>query len=285
MEVRFLPPEPDGDRPDGRRWSGPRAGLALVGDASMYQDPCGPGDERVAAPRSRSVCHRRPHPGTWRSLRPWTRGWPRTRRTSRSLAAVVLAAGKGKRLKSSTPKVLHPICGRPALWHVLQGGLAARPNKIVVVVGPRRRRRARRRCARGASRRRRSSSSRPSSSAPAHAVLAARAGGRPRARRARGRRRLRPGHRRRREAARARAPPHAARAPRSSSPSSTSRAATAAWCASGAGWSRSWRASTRRRRSARSSEVSTVCMVFRRTDLFRALPRRRTARTASASTT
>ena len=57
----------------------------------------------------------------------------KTRR--RSLAAVVLAAGKGKRLKSSTPKVLHPICGQPALWHVLQLARAARPDRIVVVVG------------------------------------------------------------------------------------------------------------------------------------------------------
>lgn len=53
---------------------------------------------------------------------------------SRSLAAVVLAAGKGKRLKSSTPKVLHPICGRPALWWVLRNAVAARPSRIVVVV-------------------------------------------------------------------------------------------------------------------------------------------------------
>ena len=56
-------------------------------------------------------------------------------RKTRSLAAVVLAAGKGKRLKSATPKVLHPICGKPALWHVLQAAKAARPTKIVVVVG------------------------------------------------------------------------------------------------------------------------------------------------------
>jgi bifunctional UDP-N-acetylglucosamine pyrophosphorylase/glucosamine-1-phosphate N-acetyltransferase len=48
---------------------------------------------------------------------------------------VVLAAGKGKRLKSETPKVLHPICGRPALWHVLRAGLAAKPSKVIVVVG------------------------------------------------------------------------------------------------------------------------------------------------------
>jgi bifunctional UDP-N-acetylglucosamine pyrophosphorylase/glucosamine-1-phosphate N-acetyltransferase len=58
-----------------------------------------------------------------------------TRRSTRSLALVVLAAGKGKRLKSVTPKVLHPICGRPALWHVVQAGLAAKPTKVVVVVG------------------------------------------------------------------------------------------------------------------------------------------------------
>ncbi len=58
-----------------------------------------------------------------------------TKRTQRSLALVVLAAGKGERLKSSLPKVLHPICGRPALWHVLQAGLAAKPAKVIVVVG------------------------------------------------------------------------------------------------------------------------------------------------------
>src|SRR6059036_3375859 len=54
---------------------------------------------------------------------------------TRSLAAVILAAGKGKRLKSARPKVLHPICGRPALWHVVQTALAARPDRLVIVVG------------------------------------------------------------------------------------------------------------------------------------------------------
>jgi len=58
----------------------------------------------------------------------------KTTRT-RTLTAVILAAGKGKRLKSANPKVLHPICGKPALWHVLQAALAAKPAKIVVVVG------------------------------------------------------------------------------------------------------------------------------------------------------
>jgi bifunctional UDP-N-acetylglucosamine pyrophosphorylase / glucosamine-1-phosphate N-acetyltransferase len=54
---------------------------------------------------------------------------------TRSLAAVILAAGKGKRLRSARPKVLHPICGRTALWHVVQTALAAKPNKVVIVVG------------------------------------------------------------------------------------------------------------------------------------------------------
>lgn len=36
------------------------------------------------------------------------------------LRAVVLAAGKGTRMKSALPKVLHRICGRSMLWHVLR---------------------------------------------------------------------------------------------------------------------------------------------------------------------
>ena len=57
------------------------------------------------------------------------------KRTPRSLAAVVLAAGKGKRLRSDTPKVLHEVCGRPILWHTLQVVRAAKPERIVVVIG------------------------------------------------------------------------------------------------------------------------------------------------------
>jgi len=55
-------------------------------------------------------------------------------RASRSLAAVVMAAGRGKRLKSEIPKVLHPVCGRPVLWHVLTAAGALRPEKLIVVV-------------------------------------------------------------------------------------------------------------------------------------------------------
>jgi len=45
-----------------------------------------------------------------------------------------MAAGLGKRLKSKTQKVLHPIAGRPVLWHVLQAVRAGRPSRIVIVV-------------------------------------------------------------------------------------------------------------------------------------------------------
>jgi bifunctional UDP-N-acetylglucosamine pyrophosphorylase/glucosamine-1-phosphate N-acetyltransferase len=53
----------------------------------------------------------------------------------RPLSAIVLAAGEGKRMRSSMPKVLHPICGRPMIVHVLDT-LAALPlERIVLVVG------------------------------------------------------------------------------------------------------------------------------------------------------
>ncbi len=51
-----------------------------------------------------------------------------------SIAAVVLAAGKGKRLDSARPKVLHPVAGRPSLWHVLRAAGSAGPSKTIVVV-------------------------------------------------------------------------------------------------------------------------------------------------------
>ena len=57
-------------------------------------------------------------------------------RSDLSLAAVVLAAGKGLRLRSDVPKVLHPIAGRSMLGHVLDSLAPARPTRVVVVVGP-----------------------------------------------------------------------------------------------------------------------------------------------------
>ena len=50
-------------------------------------------------------------------------------------AAVVLAAGKGKRMKSKRPKVLHEICGRPMVSYVLDAVSSAGVSNIVIVVG------------------------------------------------------------------------------------------------------------------------------------------------------
>jgi len=49
--------------------------------------------------------------------------------------AVVLAAGKGTRMKSDLPKVLHKIAGRPLLDHVLDTVAAVGIDHTVVVVG------------------------------------------------------------------------------------------------------------------------------------------------------
>ena len=56
--------------------------------------------------------------------------------TERPLATVVLAAGKGTRMKSAQPKVLHRVAGRSLLGHVLTTVESLRPARIVVVVGP-----------------------------------------------------------------------------------------------------------------------------------------------------
>jgi bifunctional UDP-N-acetylglucosamine pyrophosphorylase/glucosamine-1-phosphate N-acetyltransferase len=45
-----------------------------------------------------------------------------------------MAAGKGKRLRSALPKVLHPLAGRPVLRHVLEAARRLRPWRTVVVV-------------------------------------------------------------------------------------------------------------------------------------------------------
>ncbi|WP_206885579.1 bifunctional UDP-N-acetylglucosamine diphosphorylase/glucosamine-1-phosphate N-acetyltransferase GlmU [Alicyclobacillus mali (ex Roth et al. 2021)] len=49
--------------------------------------------------------------------------------------AVVLAAGHGTRMKSETHKVLHPVCGKPMIHHLLDSLRDARMDHVVVVVG------------------------------------------------------------------------------------------------------------------------------------------------------
>ena len=55
--------------------------------------------------------------------------------TARPVAAIVLAAGKGTRMKSDRHKVLHPVAGRPMLLHLLASVEALGAERAVVVVG------------------------------------------------------------------------------------------------------------------------------------------------------
>ncbi len=55
---------------------------------------------------------------------------------SRSLLTVILAAGKGTRMRSQTPKVLHRVAGRSMLGHVLALAKGVGGEKLAVVVGP-----------------------------------------------------------------------------------------------------------------------------------------------------
>ena len=54
---------------------------------------------------------------------------------SNSLTVVVLAAGGGTRMKSKTAKVLHPVCGRSMIAHVLRAVSQLEPHRVVAVVG------------------------------------------------------------------------------------------------------------------------------------------------------
>ncbi len=53
-----------------------------------------------------------------------------------SIAIIVLAAGKGTRMKSALPKVMHRAAGRSLLGHVLHAAKVLAPQEAVVVVGP-----------------------------------------------------------------------------------------------------------------------------------------------------
>ncbi len=51
------------------------------------------------------------------------------------LEVIILAAGQGTRMKSSLPKVLHPLAGRPLVEHVIVTALSMEPIAVHVVIG------------------------------------------------------------------------------------------------------------------------------------------------------
>jgi len=54
---------------------------------------------------------------------------------SNDLSVIILAAGKGKRMKSETPKVLHRLCGKPIIYHILKAVMSLGPKNILTVIG------------------------------------------------------------------------------------------------------------------------------------------------------
>src|SRR5437588_11388850 len=61
---------------------------------------------------------------------------PASPQTRGSVTVVVLAAGKGLRMKSRIPKVLHPVAGRPMLLWCLSAARALDPARLLVVRNP-----------------------------------------------------------------------------------------------------------------------------------------------------
>lgn len=55
---------------------------------------------------------------------------------TKKIACIILAAGKGTRMKSALPKPLHPVAGAPMVQHVIAAAEGLNPDRIVVVVGP-----------------------------------------------------------------------------------------------------------------------------------------------------
>ena len=52
-----------------------------------------------------------------------------------NLGIIILAAGKGKRMNSRLPKVLHELCGNPMLFYSIDIALALRPKQIILIAG------------------------------------------------------------------------------------------------------------------------------------------------------
>ena len=53
----------------------------------------------------------------------------------KGISAIILAAGQGKRMKSSLPKVALPVLGKPVVWHVAQAARSAGIREMVFVLG------------------------------------------------------------------------------------------------------------------------------------------------------
>ncbi|MDQ2744522.1 MAG: NTP transferase domain-containing protein, partial [Chloroflexota bacterium] len=48
---------------------------------------------------------------------------------------MILAAGAGTRMRSTKPKMLHAIAGRPLIWHAVAAAASLAPHNLVAVLG------------------------------------------------------------------------------------------------------------------------------------------------------
>src|SRR5207302_1882855 len=92
--------------------------------------PAGPVRWRPATAASRSFAAERPA-----IPQPGPLGVDNHCMSYRPLSAVVLAAGEGTRMRSTQPKPLHLLCGRPMVLHVLDALAELPVKRVVVVVG------------------------------------------------------------------------------------------------------------------------------------------------------
>ena len=53
----------------------------------------------------------------------------------KKFSAIVIAAGRGKRMRSKTAKALHPVAGRPLLWYMVSLAGRVADARVAVVIG------------------------------------------------------------------------------------------------------------------------------------------------------
>ena len=58
--------------------------------------------------------------------------------TGSTTTALIMAAGEGTRMRSTLPKVLHPVCGRPMIAWPILAARAAGVDRVAVIVSPNR---------------------------------------------------------------------------------------------------------------------------------------------------
>ena len=52
------------------------------------------------------------------------------------LLSIILAAGEGTRMRSATPKLLHPVGGLPIIGHVVRAAVGAGSTKVAMITAP-----------------------------------------------------------------------------------------------------------------------------------------------------